>query len=416
MLKFWQKHENATIDIFRTFTTGNNYQLDQTYFLEYDLKINRVWADVLYRCEIYTESELQTIQETIDKIKDSYKSGSFTVKQEDENGHNAIENALIKFTGNIGTKINIGRSRNEQQLTAVRMFMLDIITEIRNAAAGLADKLQIELEADKNSVFIGYSHTQQAAPTTIGHYFAAHSESLQDDVENLASVYKLINKCPLGTGAGFGSPLEMDRLWIAKQLGFHTFQNNSLYCQNSFGKFELLYIQALSQVMLTLQRLATDMILYTSREYSLFKMSDNLSQYSNEMPHKRNPDVFEMIRAKSADVLALEEKVKLIVKGLPSGYNRDLQEIKACVVDTYNITRNCLYITGLAIENIKPDLENIYNKLTRDTVASDYATSISALNKFSDYKDVYKKYIENIYLEPHESISLRRSKGSSGDI
>ena len=346
----------------------------------------------------------------------NFKCGNLTVQPEDEDGHTAIENALVKLVGNSGKKIHTGRSRNDQSLTMIRMFMTDTLREIRSSVSEFSTCLTEQFEADSDSIFIGYSHTQQAMPTTIGHYFAAHVESLQDDAGNLASVYRHINKCPLGTGAGFGSPLNVNRLWIAQQLGFHDYQNNSLYCQNSRGKYELLYIQSLSQVMLSLQRLATDMVLYTSREYSLFKMSSSLSQGSSMMPQKKNPDVFEMVRAKTADVLALEERIKFIIKGLPSGYNRDLQEIKACIVDAYNITRNCIYIMNLAMKHVKPDLEAIYSRLTRDIVAADYAINKCIINKDLNFRDVYRESLNDIDLEPHEAIGLRKSKGSPGNM
>lgn len=418
MSKLWQKNEDIDniADIFCTFTTGNDYQLDQTYFLKHDIIASKVWADALYTCEIYTEIEVKQVKEALDKIMDSYKAGTFTVQPEDEDGHTAIENALVKLVGNLGKKIHTGRSRNDQSLTMIRMFMTDTLREIRNSVTEFSDKLTTQFKADSDGIFIGYSHTQQAMPTTIGHYFAAHAESLVDDAENLASVHKHIDKCPLGTGAGFGSPLDVNRHWIAHQLGFQTFQNNSLYCQNSRGKFELLYIQAMSQVMLSLQRLATDMILYTSREYSLFKMSDSLSQGSSMMPQKKNPDVFEMIRAKTSDVLALEEKVKFIIKGLPSGYNRDLQEIKACIVDAYNITRNCIYIAGLAIEHIKPDMEAIYSRLTKDIVSADYAINMCIEDSRLNFRDLYRYNLHFDDVSPHEAIGLRKSKGSPGNM
>lgn len=403
--------DNST-SIFRAFTTGNNYQLDQSYFLKYDLLINKIWAEELHQCGIYSTEELKLVKDGLGKISDSYKSGNFIVKPEEENCHVAIENALVQLIGNAGKKIHTGRSRNDQSLTMVRMFMADALIEISNSVTELSDKMSSQFLSDSGSVFIGYSHMQQAMATTIGHYFSAHSESLQDDAEHIASVYKHINKCPLGTGCGFGSPLEVDRSWIARQLNFHGVQNNSLYCQNSNGKFELLYIQSLSQVMLSLQRFANDMITYTSKEFSLFKMSDNICQDSDISPQKRNPDVFEMIRAKSADVFALEEKIKFIVKGMPSGYNRDLQEIKACIVDAYNIVRNCIYIISLSLEHIKPDMESIYNKLTRDVVSADYVASMCIKDKNLNFKELYLDYLHHVDVSPHDAIALRVSKGS----
>jgi argininosuccinate lyase len=315
--------------------------------------------------------------------------------------------------GDLGKKIHTGRSRNDQSLTMIRMFMKDSLWECTGEVSKLIYTINEQFEKYRDDIFIGYSHTQQAMPITIGHYFGAHKESLHDDMNHLILTSDFINQNPLGTGAGFGSPLDVNRNVISRTLDFNKTQNNSLYCQNSRGKFELLFIQSLSQVMLSLQKLATDMIFYTTRELALFKMSDSLSQGSSMMPQKKNPDVFELIRAKSADVLSLEERVKLIIKGLPSGYNRDLQEIKACIVDAYNITKNCTYIMQLAMKHITPDIDAINKKLESDIVAADYAISKCIKDRDLNFRDVYKETMTGeITLKPEDAVGLRKSKGS----
>ena len=419
MSKLWQKTDepDTDADIFCSFTTGNDYQLDQTYFIKHDIIASKAWAYALCSNGIYAYNEYKTVEASLNSILESYEQGTFNVKPEDEDCHTAIENALIAMTGDLGKKIHTGRSRNDQSLTMIRMFMKDSLWECTGEVSKLIYTINEQFEKYQDDIFIGYSHTQQAMPITIGHYFSAHKESLADDMRHLKMVSDFINQNPLGTGAGFGSPIDINRDVLSNTLNFNKTQNNSLYCQNSRGKFELLFIQSLSQVMLSLQRLATDMIFYTTRELALFKMSDSLSQGSSMMPQKKNPDVFELIRAKSADVMSLEERVKLIIKGLPSGYNRDLQEIKACIVDAYNITKNCTYIMQLAMKHITPDSKAIESKLQSDIVAADYAISKCINNRNLNFRDVYKETMSGeIPLKPIDAVGLRKSKGSPMNI
>jgi argininosuccinate lyase len=412
MAKIWTKsnqEETTAAKIFCDFTTGNDYQLDDAYFLKYDLEASCAWAEALVECGIYTEDEAKTVVQALLDINELHTAGLFRVEKDDEDGHTAIENKLIALVGDLGKKIHTGRSRNDQSLTMIRMFMTDALREIDNLYTLLSIKLAKKMT---NDVFIGYSHTQQAMPITISHYFGNFTEAIKDDSMFLSAALTQIDRCPLGTGAGFGSPLRVNRLDLADKLGFREVQNNSLYCQNSRGKFELIYLNAITQIMLTLQRMANDMVLYTSREYGLFKMSDSLSQGSSMMPQKKNPDVFEMIRAKTADIFALEERVKFIIKGLPSGYNRDLQEIKACIVDAYNISRNCIYIMTLAMDHIEADHGAIADRLQKDIVAADYAINKCVQDPSLNFRDVYKESTENLQMTPIEAVKLRKSKGS----
>ena len=418
MSKLWQKQSNRdeARDLFCEFTTGNDYQLDGAYFIEYDIIASKAWAIALQGCGIYTADECAKIIRALDNINKSYKSGTFSVRPEDEDCHTAIENALVLMTGEIGKKIHTGRSRNDQSLTMIRLFMRNSLCEFEEQLPLLIEKLADMSSRYQDDIFIGYSHTQQAMPITIGHYFNAFSEQFGDDMYYVGMIKQFINQCPLGTGAGFGSPLDVDRDMLSDMLGFNTVQNNSLYCQNSRGKFELLYIQCLSQILLGIQKLATDMVFYTARELALFKMSDSLSQGSSMMPQKKNPDVFELIRAKTCDVMALEDKVKLILKGLPSGYNRDLQEIKACIVDAHNITHTVLHIMYNALDHIKPDHVAIKKRLEKDIVSADFAISRCIQDPTLNFRDVYRESLSDIPLKPVEAIGLRKSKGSPGNI
>jgi argininosuccinate lyase len=416
MHKLWQKNElTEDANIFCKFTTGNDYQLDHSYFLEHDLRATSAWAEALGRAGIYTDEELKRVLTALENIRIKYIRGSFGVSSQDEDCHTAIEHALVNEVGEIGKKIHTGRSRNDQSLTMIRLFMQERLGVIENKTRGLSNRLLGCAVDSGEQLFIGYSHTQQAMPTTVEHYYMSHAESLFDDMALIKNISDHISQCPLGTGSGFGSQLDIDRDFLTARLGLRITQNNSLYCQNSRGKFELLYINALSQVMLTIQRLASDMILYTSREFGLFTMSESLSQGSSMMPQKKNPDVFELVRAKSCDVMALEERVKMIIKGLPSGYSRDLQEIKACIVDAYNITANCIDIMTLAMSqmHIEPDPEKIASRIESDITQTDSILIKCTTDSNLKFRDIYKD--ENTQdLDPLQAALSRKSKGSPG--
>ena len=416
--KLWQKQNlSKDAEIFCRFTTGNDYQLDHNYFLKHDLRASATWAKALEKAGIYNKQELEKVLSAIETIRTNYNRGSFGVSVVDEDCHTAIENALVNIAGEPGKKIHTGRSRNDQSLTMIRLFMKDTLGHIERETREMYELLMNKARENYGKLFIGYSHTQQAMPTTLEHYFIAHAESFLDDAHWIKShVIDFVSQCPLGTGAGFGSQLGIDRDFLSEDLGMKTTQYNSLYCQNSRGKFELLYINAMTQVMLSLQRLASDMVLYTSREFGLFKMSDCLSQGSSMMPQKKNPDVFEMVRAKSADVMALEERVKMIVKGLPSGYNRDLQEIKACIVDAYNITTNCLAVMSLALEHIEADSDRIASVIQSDITSTDVIISQCIKQTGAAFRDIYLNAGLDSDVDPLEAALSRRSPGSPGKL
>lgn len=418
MAKIWDKNnkENSSAqEAFNNFTTGKDYILDRENFLYYDLKASIAHAAALAMADIYTTDEFHKIKDLLtDAIVDV---NLINVSKDDEDCHTAIERYLTEHAGDLGKKIHTGRSRNDQSLTMIRLYM----------KANLSNNIMCELSKNinefkeltsehYNQIFIGYSHTQQAMLTTLGHYYDSFKEQLEDDYEFLKYIYKHIDKNPLGSGAGFGSPIYLDRHWTTKNLGFREIQMNSLYCQNSRGKYELLYLHGLSQVMQTLQKFATDMLLYTSREFSFFDVSDELSQGSSMMPQKKNLDVFEIIRAKSAEVMSLENRVQLIMKGLPSGYNRDLQVIKNALVESTDSVSECLNIFNLALKFMQPNDSNIRKAIKKDIYSADAATLKCMEDNSLNFRDIYKQILnEDLAFSPEEIIKRRASLGSPGN-
>lgn len=418
MSKIWAKNNKELSDVaefFNSFTTGNDYIIDRDNFLYFDLIASNAHALTLKEAGIYTEVEYLVITNLLNAAMCDLSLVEVT--KEDEDCHTAIEKYLTKHAGDLGKKIHTGRSRNDQSLTMIRLYLVKNINQI--LAGGLCDLIELlEINSDiyKNQLFIGYSHTQQAMLTTLGHYYNAYYEQLLSDWDLLESIQNLINISPLGSGAGFGSPVKLNRELSAKTMGFRDVQNNSLYCQNSRGKFELLYIQGLSHIMETLQKISTDMILYTTREFSFFNIDENLSQGSSMMPQKKNLDVFELIRAKSAEVISLETRLRLLNKGLPSGYNRDLQLVKNAIVEATETTKACLHVIYSALQGLTPNNENIRKQIREDIYSADLATIKCMDNPSLNFRDVYKEILsESNSYTPEEILKRRVTSGSPGN-
>lgn len=418
MSKIWDKNNNlmsSAQEAFNNFTTGKDYILDRENFLYYDLKASIAHAGALHLAHIYTFDEFSKIKDLLNAaILDISLVG---VTKEDEDCHTAIERYLTLNAGDLGKKIHTGRSRNDQSLTMIRLYMkANLMNSIMHPLSKSINNFKTMSSEYHEQVFIGYSHTQQAMLTTLGHYYDAFKEQLEDDYEFLKYIYKHIDKNPLGSGAGFGSPIYLDRNWTTKDLGFREVQMNSLYCQNSRGKYELLYLHGLSQVMQTLQKFATDMLLYTTREFSFFNVSDELSQGSSMMPQKKNLDVFEIIRAKSAEVMSLENRVQLIMKGLPSGYNRDLQVIKNALVESTDSVAECLNIFNLALKFIQPNDINICKAIKNDIYSADIAITKCSNDSSLNFRDVYKNILEeDLDFTTGDILRARISLGSPGN-
>lgn len=416
MSKIWSKNKEISKDAetFNLFTTGNDYALDQDYFMVHDIIATKAHALTLAKAGIITDKEYGLIATVLGSL---LARDVIAIEPEDEDCHTVLERILVAKLGDLGKKIHTGRSRNDQSLTMIRLFMHDSSKMIGRNLYHLYIKLADLSNEYRNQIFIGYSHTQQAMLTTLGHYYNSFHEQFLDDSGYLHLVSEHIHQNPLGSGAGFGSPINLDRQLSSDKLGFNKVQKNSLYCQNSRGKFELMYLSALSQIMLSLQRFATDMIMYTTREFSFFDIDDTLAQGSSMMPQKRNLDVFEIIRAKSAEVMSLETRVQMILKGLPSGYNRDLQLIKNAIVEAHISVNNCLGQACVALDYLKPNDENIRKSIKPDIYSTDVAIIKCLENPELNFRDVYNEILNtgNFDLKPEDVIKNRKSLGSPGN-
>ena len=350
-------------------------------------------------------------------LKD-FQKGRIKIRVEDEDCHTVIENYLTKKLKKLGGKIHTGRSRNDQVLTALRLYMRDQLNEIRKKSKRLAKNF-LDFAGQYKSVAIpGYSHTQQAMLSSIGHYFCAYTESMINDIEFLDSVAEHINKNPLGSAAGFGVSLLLDREFTTKELKFRKPQINSLYCQNSRGKFESIYLEALVQIMLTLGRFASDILLFTSQEFNYFNVKNSLVTGSSIMPQKRNHDAMEILRGQVSVIMNNQHLIQDIVKGLISGYNRDLQLIKKPLFESTHIVLDSLEIVITYLQGLEPNEASINAKISKGIFAADIATEI-AKSKKVPFRKAYQQamtHLKKYKPDLKENLKSKISLGAPGNL
>src|SRR3989338_1972288 len=374
MAKLWQKKDGKLNSAVEKYTVATDPVFDME-FLPFDVEAARAHAKGLQKIGILNEAELQQLLEGLDALMKDFNDGKVVIKPEYEDCYTVIENYLTEKLGDVGKKIHTGRSRNEV-VTMVRLYMRFNLNLLRQQCAKLAGQFVDAAEKYKDVPMQGYSHTQQAMLSTVGHYFAAYAESLLDDAEYIVSVEKYIDKSPLGSAAGFGTAIPVDREYTAKGLGFSAIQISTLYCQNSRGKFESVYMEALAQVMLTLGKFATDMILFTSQEFDYFAADDSLVTGSSIMPHKRNLDVMEILRGNVSVVIVNQLMVKDITKNLISGYNRDGQLIKKPLVESTKIVADSLDVVSLVLKGLALKPDNIRAKINPCIFTADIANEL----------------------------------------
>ncbi len=327
--KLWYKEKTITIDpLIEEYNAGDDIVYDQA-LIPYDVQGTWGYGKMLHRHKILTEKELKTLKKGLDEIMHLYNTGKFVLKLEDEDCHTKIENYLTHHHGDIGKKIHTARSRNDQVLVTMRLFMKEKLKDLKKHAIALAEDL---LDLAKKHEFVpmpGYTHMQKAMPTSLGTFYSAFAESLMDDIRILTAINdELVDQNPLGSGAGYGSPFDFDRDKLSKDLNFKRTQNNVIYCQNSRGKLEGMVLEACVQIMLTLNKLSSDLLFYTTQEFRFFTVHDSVSTGSSIMPQKKNLDVAELIRGRTATVVACKNEMTMNILNKISGYHRDGQEIK----------------------------------------------------------------------------------------
>lgn len=387
-MKLWQKKYNLNKKI-EKYTVGNDHLIDLN-LVEYDCIASIAHAKMLNKIGIVNKKEFIKIKSQLNNIIKLKKKNKFKIKIEEEDCHTAIENYL----GKLGKKIHTARSRNDQVLTAIRLYSKDKLKKTEVILLSLIktlDKLNVK---HKNIDIPGYTHQRKAMPYTAGKFFEAFKESLEDNITLLKTAYKLNDQNPLGSAAGYGVDLKINKEFTTNLLGFKKIQNNDLYCQNSRGKIESVIIFALSQIMLDLGKLANDLILFSMDEFGYFMLPKEFCTGSSIMPHKHNPDVLELVRAKSAVVSSYLFQVNEIIKNLHSGYNRDFQLIKEPLIKSFNITIDSMKIMDLVLANLKVNKEKCRKACTKDVYSVNKAYDL--VKKGMPFRDAYKKISKNL--------------------
>ena len=326
MAKLWQK-DYSLDSLIETFTVGRDYILDME-LLPADCTASLAHATMLATVGLLPDGDLSSLSRGIRSVLDEFENGTYTIRRSDEDGHTALENRLCEICGEAGKKIHTGRSRNDQVITALRLYSRAFVAEAVLAGIDTVESLLNLAGEHELTPMPGRTHMQIAMPSSVGLWAAAYAEELLDALGNLLSLDRILDQSPLGSAASYGVPLPLDRELTAELMGFSGVQNNVLYVNNSRGKIESYLLDACDQIGLTLSKMAQDLIIFSMPEFGYFSLPKELCSGSSIMPQKKNPDGLELIRAKSGTLSSYAMQVKSVIRSLPSGYNRDFQETK----------------------------------------------------------------------------------------
>ena len=354
MMKLWQKEGNEAGEwsrIVETFTVGRDLEFD-ILLAEHDVLGSLAHTQMLQSIGLLTAEELVSIHSGLNAILEDIRAGRFSLEPGVEDVHSQVELQLTRSIGETGKKIHSGRSRNDQVLLDIKLFLRASLRQTAAHIQALFERLQSLSEAHRERLLPGYTHFQIAMPSSFGLWFGAYAESLCDDMELLLAAFRIADKNPLGSGAGYGSSFPLQRKMTTELLGFSDLNYNVVYAQMTRGKAEKAVAMALSSVAATLSKLAYDVCLYMNQNFGFITFPDALTTGSSIMPHKKNPDVFELVRAKCNRIQALPNELTLLTNNLPSGYHRDLQLSKEILFPAIAEMDNCLEMTEFMLRHI----------------------------------------------------------------
>jgi argininosuccinate lyase len=373
-MKLWQKDGSTVNEQIEKFTVGRDKEFD-LLLASHDVTGSLAHIQMLAEVGLLTREEHNLISQELNSILGSIQESKFRIDEGAEDIHSQIEAMLTERLGEAGKKIHSGRSRNDQVALDIKLYLRAEILEIRDETKKLFDLLITQSEKFRNHLLPGYTHLQVAMPSSFGLWFGAFSESLVDDLEILAASYHVCNKNPLGSGAGYGSSFPLDRTLTTRILGFETLNHNSVYAQMTRGKTERLVAFGLSSLAATLGRLAMDCCLYMSQNFGFISFPAELTTGSSIMPHKKNPDVFELIRGRCNRIQAIPNELTLLTGNLPSGYHRDLQLTKEILFPAIEDLKACMTMAALMLSQVR---------IREDILAEEkykYIFSVEAVNE-----------------------------------
>lgn len=390
--KIWEK--GIPVDeLIEKFTIGKDRELD-LYLAPSDVLGSIAHVTMLNKIGLISNDELPQLVNELRNIYSEIQKNQFEIEDGIEDVHSQVELLLTRRLGEIGKKIHSGRSRNDQVLVDLKLFIRDELIEIAESTKKLFTLLQKRSEETKEVLIPGYTHLQVAMPSSFGLWFGAYAESLSDDLLMLQSAWEIVNQNPLGSAAGYGSSFPLDRQMTTDLLGFNNLNYNVIYAQMGRGKVEKTVAFAMASIASTLSKMAFDGCLFMSQNFGFIKLPDNLTTGSSIMPHKKNPDVFELLRAHSNQLQALPNNITLIINNLTSGYFRDLQIVKEAFLPSFEELKNCLEIAAYAIENME------VNKKILDDKKYDMIFSVEEVNAMVNqgmpFRDAYKHVAQKI--------------------
>jgi len=386
-MKLWDKGFSTDQKIDH-FTVGNDRELD-LLIAKYDVIASKAHAKMLGKIGLLTNDETTSLVKELDNIAITIEEGAFIIEDTFEDMHSKIEFLLIEKLGDTGKKIHTARSRNDQVLVAMHLYLKSELKEIKNETVTLFNLLMDLAEKHKEVLLPGYTHLQIAMPSSFGLWFSAYAESLIDDLYFIDAAFKVADQNPLGSAAGYGSSFPIDRALTTKEMGFDTLKYNVVAAQMGRGKVEKATAFGMSSIAGTLSKLSMDICLYMNQNFNFISFPDELTTGSSIMPHKKNPDVFELVRAKCNKLQAVPNQLTLITNNLPSGYHRDLQLVKEVIVPAIQDLKACLEILTFSLKEIK------VNQNILEDPKYDYLFSVDTLNELVQngmpFRDAYKK-------------------------
>ena len=415
-MKLWQKDKKSLQEV-EKFTVGKDNELD-LYLAPFDVLGSIAHVIMLESVGLLKKEEKEVL---INELKNIYKiynspSGDRGLDDGVEDIHSQVELMLTQKLGDVGKKIHSARSRNDQVLVDLKLYLRSAIEKTVINTNNLFDLLIEQSEKHKDDLLPGYTHLQLAMPSSFGLWFGAYAESLVDDVVTLEAAYRVVNKNPLGSAAGYGSSFPINRQMTTDLLGFDDLNYNVVYAQMGRGKTERIVASALANIAATLSKLSMDACLYLNQNFAFISFPDELTTGSSIMPHKKNPDVFELIRSHSNRIQALPNEIMLMTTNLPSGYHRDLQLIKEHIIPAFENLNDCLQMTGLMLSNIQINKDLLLDEKYK------YIFSVEEVNKLVlqgvPFRDAYKKIAADIDAGDftHSASPVHTHQGSIGNL
>ncbi len=383
-MKLWEKGFPLDPAV-EAFTVGEDLLWD-LQLLVYDLQASVAHAKALQRAGVLSESELTVMLAALEELRQSVEQGTFSLEGF-EDGHSAIEDALVSKLGVLGQKIHTGRSRNDQVLVALRLLVRDRLADLLQAIGRLEDALASFVERYGSVAFPGYTHTRPAMPTTLGTWAEGLNCALIDDRSLFLTVAEIIDQNPLGTGAGFGVPLSLDREQTTRDLGFRRVQVNPIYAQHSRAKFDALVLHGLVQVLYDLNRFASDLIFFGLLGYIC--LPDSLTTGSSLMPQKKNPDLLELVRASYHVVVSYQMQTLQLSANLISGYHRDYQLLKRPLLESFRITKESLQMMALVFTQLEADPQACAAGITQEVRAAEQVFEL--VNQGIPFREAYRQ-------------------------